>query len=155
CDEVTLHADHHKPLAFFPGIAFTGLTGLAVGAPVSADMVLDIIGKLPRLVTLIAVRSTRDPIQADIAIPGPGEHHPIEPLGKKLQRLCYGQNNDHELSDVDVALYKYLLLKHPSLRWFDTGDERTRMLAPFVKAYREWYPHLAGVNFCSEYHLRI
>ncbi|KAJ2713291.1 hypothetical protein H4R19_002324 [Coemansia spiralis] len=148
CGKVMLRADHHDPSAFSPGIAFTGLTGLVAGVPISADMVLDIIGKLPRLATLIVLRSTSEPIQADIAIPGPGKCHPIEPLGTKLQRLSYGQQDTYELSRANIGLYQYLLLKHPSLQWFDAGDERKRMLAPFVKAYRRRYPHLAGVDFC-------
>ncbi|KAJ2711674.1 hypothetical protein H4R19_003136 [Coemansia spiralis] len=151
CGEVTLWADH-EPSAFIPGIAFTGLTGLAVDMPISADMVLDIIGKLLRLETLIADFSTEDPIQADIAIPGPGKCHPFEPLGTKLQTLSYGQHDDYSLSGANIALYQYLLLKLPSLQVLGAGYERTTKLAPFVKAYREWYPHLAGVNFyCTDH----
>ncbi|KAJ2715278.1 hypothetical protein H4R19_001288 [Coemansia spiralis] len=155
CGEVTLRADLHDPSAYLPRIAFTGLTMLTIGRPISADMLLDIIGKLPRLATLIAVRSTRDPIQADIAIPSPGECHPIEPLGTKLQRLSYGQLDGSSLTCANIALYQYLLLKHPSLRWFGTRSKLRRMLVPFVKAYSEWYPHLAGVDFCPEDQWRI
>ncbi|KAJ2715927.1 hypothetical protein H4R19_000928 [Coemansia spiralis] len=152
CREVTMRAYSHDPLSFFPGIAFTGLTGLAVEEPISADMLLDIIGKLPRLVTLVATRSTRDPIQADIAIPGPGKCHPIEPLGAKLQRLSYGQEDTRELSRANIELYQYLLLKLPSLQSFGAGDHREKKLKAFVKTHRKWYPHLAGVNFgCIEY----
>ncbi|KAJ2715924.1 hypothetical protein H4R19_000936 [Coemansia spiralis] len=148
CGDATLRADFHEPSAYLPRIALTGLTGLVVGVPISADMLLDIIGKLPRLVTLVALRSKRDPIQADIAIPGPSECHPVEPLDAKLQTLSYGQRDAHELSDADVVIYQYLLLKLPSLQWFGTRSKLTEKLAPFVEAYQEWYPHLAGVDFC-------
>ncbi|KAJ2716328.1 hypothetical protein H4R19_000710 [Coemansia spiralis] len=146
CDEVTLHA-FHGPSMFFPGIALTGLTKLVVEMRISANVLLGIIGKLPRLAILIALRSTRDPILADVAIPGPGGRHPVEPRGTKLQTLSYGQLDTHELSDVDVGLYKYFLLKFPSLRWFGAEDELTKKLVPFVEDYGEWYPHLARVIF--------
>ncbi|KAJ2716316.1 hypothetical protein H4R19_000716 [Coemansia spiralis] len=155
CGKVMMCADVHNPSAYLPGIAFTGLTGLVVDTPISADMVIDIIGKLPRLETLIASQSTNDPIQADIAIPGPGECHPVEPLGAKLQRLSYGQQYACPQSHANIKLYRYLLPKLPSLRWLDAGDEQKIMLAPFFKAYQEWYPHLAGVNFCAKRNRRF
>ncbi|KAJ2717118.1 hypothetical protein H4R19_000203 [Coemansia spiralis] len=150
CGKVALYANYHDPSAYLPSIAFTGLTMLAIGRPISADMLLDTIGKLPQLVILVATHSARDTIQADIAIPSPSEHYPVEPLGAKLRSLSYGRKDDYWQSRTNVALYKYFLLKHPSLRWFGARDELLKELVPFVEAYREWYPHLAGVNFCSK-----
>ncbi|KAJ2713699.1 hypothetical protein H4R19_002114 [Coemansia spiralis] len=151
CGEVILWA-HHDPSAYLPSIAFTGLTGLVVGVPISADMVLDIIGKLPRLVTLIANRSTRDPIQADIVTQGPGRRHPLEPLSTKLQTLSYGQDDTNQMLRANIKLYQYLLLKLPSLQSFGAGDHREKKLKAFVKTHRKWYPHLAGVKLCRTHY---
>ncbi|KAJ2717223.1 putative endonuclease lcl3 [Coemansia spiralis] len=108
CGEVMLRANYHEPAAYLPSVAFTGLTGLVVEVPISPDMLLDIIGKLPRLVTLIVVYSTSEPILADVAIPCPSECYPIEPLGTKLQTLIYGQEDIRSLSGVDVALCHFI-----------------------------------------------
>ncbi|KAJ2691795.1 hypothetical protein H4R19_006285 [Coemansia spiralis] len=142
-----MRVEYNYPPGRFPSIAFTGLTTLYVRVPISPDMLLGFIGKLPRLVTLIAVYSTSDPIQADIAIPTPSECHPVEPLDGKLQTLSYGQQDTHELSDADVVIYQYLLLKLPFLRRFGTRIKLTEKLVPFLKAYMKLYPHLAGVKF--------
>ncbi|KAJ2712815.1 hypothetical protein H4R19_002561 [Coemansia spiralis] len=155
CGKVMLCANYHEPAACLPSVAFTGLTGLLVEVHISADMVLDIIGKLPRLVTLVVIYSTSEPIQADITIPGPGQCHPVKLLSTKLQTLSYGQQDIREQLHANIELYQYFLLKLPSLRRFGTGGERARMLVPFVEAYQEWYPHLAAVDFSRIDYQRI
>ncbi|KAJ2711793.1 hypothetical protein H4R19_003075, partial [Coemansia spiralis] len=123
-------------------ITYTGITHLYLLAEVSVDDVLELINRQQHLVSLQVAYFDLFDIHADISIPECAEHELVVPLDTQLRELTLRDD-----SGPEIPIFKYLLVRIPTLRVVTTGAFAYQQLHTFVDDYVQWYPHLANIKF--------
>ncbi|KAJ2782794.1 hypothetical protein H4R18_002066 [Coemansia javaensis] len=129
-------------------IACAALTSLRVEAPMTADAMLVLIQRLPRLVDLALGCVTLDNARLDVLIPGPGDPAPA-PTSTALRRISVWLDGGDRMPEKSALVAKYLLLTVPTLVALISPITPWAPMVQFVGEYSARYPHLAQVNIVA------
>ncbi|KAJ2713837.1 hypothetical protein H4R19_002052 [Coemansia spiralis] len=127
-------------------ITYTGLTHLSFNGPMDADDVMELIHRLPHLVSLRVDCLDLVDTQTDFTIPECSEHEPMTPLDTQIKSLGIYRIEQDELSELGTRVLKYLLLRIPTLKFVKTQFVPVEQIQAFIDAYVQWYPHLANIK---------
>ncbi|KAJ2708900.1 hypothetical protein H4R19_004516, partial [Coemansia spiralis] len=127
-------------------ITYTRLTHLQLFGSTSVDDVMQLIRRLPHLVSLHVAYLNLDDIQTDFSIPECAEHEPMAPLDTQIKRLTIEYVQIVGSPELGAQMLKYLLLRIPTLKSFNTLFVSVEQLQAFIDEYVQWYPHLANIR---------
>ncbi|KAJ2802286.1 hypothetical protein H4R21_002476 [Coemansia helicoidea] len=131
-------------------ITFTGLTQLDIASPTSVRTVIELVQKLPRLVTLGISSCTIDDIPPEVAVPAPDDPELLPPFDTRIDTLglyrCRAVSNEKH----GARVWRYLLLRMPSLKRVDLGGVSRKRFGRFVDNYSQRYPHLSSITLLGK-----
>ncbi|KAJ2713148.1 hypothetical protein H4R19_002397 [Coemansia spiralis] len=127
-------------------ITYTGLTHLQLDRPTNADDVMELIRKLPHLVSLYVGYLNLADVQIDFSIPECAEHEPVAPLDTQIRILDLWQIEQEELPELAFSILKYLLLRISTINYVTARFVPRGQIQAFIDEYVQWYPHLANVR---------
>ncbi|KAJ2705853.1 hypothetical protein H4R19_005076 [Coemansia spiralis] len=126
-------------------ITYTGLTHLQLNGPMNADDVMELIRRLPHLVSLHIDYLNLADAQTDFSIPECAEHEPMAPLDTQIRRLTIADVHHGKLPELGLRMLKYMQLRIPTLKFINTQFAPEEQIQAFLEEYVQWYPHLANV----------
>ncbi|KAJ2772552.1 hypothetical protein IWQ56_001329, partial [Coemansia nantahalensis] len=145
CKKATLKiADEDLPV--LPGdITFAGLTHLDIASPTSMRTIIGLVQNLRQLVYLEIRNYNIDDIPPEVAVPAPNKPELLPPLDTRIEmlglhRLRAGSGEKHS-----ARVWRYLLLRVPSLKRVALGGVSRKIFGRFVSSYSQRYPHLSNI----------
>ncbi|KAJ2806924.1 hypothetical protein H4R21_000677 [Coemansia helicoidea] len=142
-------ADEDLPV--LPGdITFAGLTHLDIASPTSMRTIVGLVQNLRQLVYLEIRNYNIHDIPPEVAVPAPNKPELLPPLDTRIEMLGLHRLRASGNEKHSARVWRYLLLRMPSLKRVALGGVPRKIFGRFVSSYAQRYPHLPNITLLGK-----